>query len=71
MRFPSEQLAHLGLTLPAVTPPLAAYVPATRFADLVFTSGQLPLVDGQLLAVGQVGAAVTPEEAYGCAQSPR
>ena len=68
MRFASEQMAHLGLTLPTVPAPVAAYVPAVRFSDLVFTSGQLPLVDGQLKAVGQVGAAVSPEEAYGCAR---
>jgi enamine deaminase RidA (YjgF/YER057c/UK114 family) len=61
-------MAHLGLTLPTVPAPVATYVPAVRFLDLVFTSGQLPLVDGQLKAVGQVGAAVTPEEAYGCAR---
>jgi enamine deaminase RidA (YjgF/YER057c/UK114 family) len=68
VRFASEQMAHLGLTLPPVPEPVAAYVPAVRFSDLVFTSGQLPLVDGQLTAVGQVGGAVTPEQAYGCAR---
>ena len=43
--------------------PLAAYVPAVRFGDLVFTSGQLPLVDGALVSTGKVGAGVTVEEA--------
>jgi enamine deaminase RidA (YjgF/YER057c/UK114 family) len=50
----SARLAELGLTLPAVVPPLAAYVPATRCGDLVYTSGQLPMVDGELVAVGKV-----------------
>ena len=68
MRLASEQLAGLGLTLPPVPAPVAAYVPAVRVADLVFTSGQLPLVDGQLRATGQVGAEVDPEEAYACAR---
>ncbi|HEV2930908.1 MAG TPA: RidA family protein [Propionibacteriaceae bacterium] len=61
-------MADLGLTLPPVPAPVAAYVPAVRFSDLVFTAGQLPLVDGQLRAVGQVGAAVSAEEAYECAR---
>ncbi|WP_431002927.1 RidA family protein, partial [Klebsiella pneumoniae] len=62
MTLPSERLAQLGLTLPTVVAPLAAYVPAVRFGDLVYTSGQLPLVDGQLSAVGKVGSEVTPEQ---------
>lgn len=49
------RLAELGLTLPAVAAPLAAYVPATRAGDLVFTAGQLPFVDGVLQATGLVG----------------
>jgi enamine deaminase RidA (YjgF/YER057c/UK114 family) len=57
------RLAELGLELPAVVPPVAAYVPAVRTGDLVFTSGQLPMVDGGLPAVGKVGALVTPEQA--------
>jgi enamine deaminase RidA (YjgF/YER057c/UK114 family) len=61
-------MADLGLTLPPVPAPVAAYVPAVRFSDLVFTSGQLPLVDGQLMAVGQVGAGVSAEEAHTCAR---
>lgn len=68
MRLASERMADLGLTLPPVPAPVAAYVPAVRFSDLVFTAGQLPLVDGQLRAVGQVGAAVSAEEAYECAR---
>jgi enamine deaminase RidA (YjgF/YER057c/UK114 family) len=68
VRLASERMADLGLTLPPVPAPVAAYVPAVRFSDLVFTAGQLPLVDGQLKAVGQVGAAVSAEEAYACAR---
>lgn len=68
MSLPSEQLAALGITLPPVPAPVAAYVPAVRVADLVFTSGQLPFVDGQLRSTGQVGAEVDPEEAYACAR---
>ncbi|MCW2542666.1 MAG: RutC family protein [Frankiales bacterium] len=59
----SSKLAELGLTLPAVVPPLAAYVPAVRSGDLVFTSGQLPLVDGAMAHTGLVGSDVTPEQA--------
>ena len=63
MTTPEERLAELGLTLPDVAPPLAAYVPAVRHGALVFSSGQLPLRDGTLLAVGKVGAEVAPERA--------
>jgi enamine deaminase RidA (YjgF/YER057c/UK114 family) len=66
--LPSRRLADLGLSLPAVVPPLAAYVPAVRFEDLVYTAGQLPLVNGALRAVGKVGAEVSVEEAVECAQ---
>lgn len=65
---PSERLADMGLTLPEVVPPLAAYVPATRSGDLVFTAGQVPLRDGALLRIGKVGADVSPEDAYDCAR---
>jgi enamine deaminase RidA (YjgF/YER057c/UK114 family) len=61
-----RRLAELGHTLPQVAAPLAAYVPALRHGDLVFTSGQLPFVDGALPATGKVGEGeglVTPEEA--------
>ncbi|MER8003379.1 RidA family protein [Streptomyces sp. NPDC004749] len=56
-------LAGLGLTLPEVVPPLAAYQPAVRTGAYVYTAGQLPMVDGELPATGKVGAEVTPEEA--------
>lgn len=68
MTLPSRRLADLGLSLPAVVPPLAAYVPAVRFEDLVYTAGQLPLVNGSLRTVGKVGAEVSVEEAVDCAQ---
>lgn len=55
MNAPSQRLADLGLTLPAVTPPLAAYVPAVAHGGLVWSSGQLPMVDGKLLRAGLVG----------------
>jgi enamine deaminase RidA (YjgF/YER057c/UK114 family) len=62
--LPSTRLRDLGITLPAVVPPVAAYVPAVRSGSLVFTSGQLPVVDGAMPATGKVGADVTPEDAY-------
>ncbi|SHE71855.1 RidA family protein [Streptoalloteichus hindustanus] len=58
-----QRLAELGVELPKVAAPVAAYVPATRSGSLVFTSGQLPFVDGTLAATGKVGAEVSPEEA--------
>lgn len=58
-----DRIAELGLTLPDVVPPLAAYQPAVRTGNYVYTSGQLPLVDGKLPITGKVGAEVTPEEA--------
>ncbi|MBF6298114.1 RidA family protein [Nocardia amamiensis] len=58
-----KNLAELGLTLPPVVPPVAAYIPAIRTGSLVYTSGQLPFVDGRLSAVGKVGAEVSIEEA--------
>ncbi len=59
----TERLAELGLALPEVVPPLASYVPAVRTGDLVFTSGQLPMVDGAMEHTGLVGGPVTPEQA--------
>jgi enamine deaminase RidA (YjgF/YER057c/UK114 family) len=58
-----DRLAELGLTLPEVAKPLAAYVPAARHGDLVWTSGQLPFVDGALPATGKVGAEIEPDAA--------
>ena len=62
-----DRLSALGLTVPEVVPPVAAYVPAVRDGNLVFTSGQLPMVDGKLAATGKVGAEVSAEDAKGYA----
>lgn len=58
----SERLAELGITLPPVAAPVAAYVPAVRSGDQVLTSGQLPFVDGALSATGKLGAEISPEQ---------
>lgn len=58
-----ERLEELGIDLPPVAAPVAAYVPAVRTGSYVYTSGQLPVVDGALPVVGKVGADVTPERA--------
>ncbi|MUL79755.1 RidA family protein [Mycolicibacterium sp. CBMA 226] len=58
----SDRLAELGIELPEVVAPLAAYVPAVRTGNLVYTSGQLPLQGGQLPAEGKVGAEVSVED---------
>ena len=63
-----SKLAELGLTLPVSAAPVAAYVPAVRTGNLVFTAGQLPLVDGKIPFVGKVGSDVTPEQAKDMAQ---
>jgi enamine deaminase RidA (YjgF/YER057c/UK114 family) len=62
-------LEKLGLTLPPVSAPQAAYVPAVRTGNHVYVSGQVPMVDGKIAAVGKVGAEVTPEEAKTLAQT--
>ncbi|MDF2583561.1 MAG: hypothetical protein K0R33_2204 [Mycobacterium sp.] len=59
----TSRLTELGIELPAVVAPLAAYVPAVRTGNLVYTAGQLPISDGALLATGKVGAEVTAEQA--------
>jgi enamine deaminase RidA (YjgF/YER057c/UK114 family) len=63
------KLAELGIKLPGVAVPLAAYVPAVRSGSLVFTAGQLPMTDGRLPVTGKVGGAVTAEEAYPLART--
>jgi enamine deaminase RidA (YjgF/YER057c/UK114 family) len=65
---PEEKLAELGLTVPDVAKPVAVYIPAVRSGSHVFTSGQLPMRAGELMATGKVGGEVTPEEAAECAQ---
>jgi enamine deaminase RidA (YjgF/YER057c/UK114 family) len=56
-----ERLAELGITLPEVTKPVAAYVPAVITGNLVYTAGQLPFIDGKLPATGKLGAGVSDE----------
>jgi len=68
MSAPSERLAELGLTLPAVAAPQAAYVPAVRTGNYIYVSGQLPMVDGKLQATGKVGESVRAEEAASLAR---
>lgn len=63
-----DRLAAAGLEVPEVAPPVAVYVPAVRSGNHVYTSGQLPLRAGELLATGKVGAEVDAETAYSCAQ---
>lgn len=65
----ADRLAELGLTLPKVAAPVAAYVPTMVTGNLVFTSGQLPFVDGELPATGKVGAEVSVDDAYACARA--
>jgi enamine deaminase RidA (YjgF/YER057c/UK114 family) len=65
---PEERLAELGLAVPEVAKPVAAYIPAVRSGHHVFTSGQLPMRDGSLITTGKVGGEVTPEEAAECAR---
>jgi enamine deaminase RidA (YjgF/YER057c/UK114 family) len=64
-----DRLSELGLTVPDVVPPVAAYVPVVREGDLVFTSGQLPMVDGSLPATGKVGAEVDADAAKALAET--
>ena len=68
MPTPEERLADLGLSVPKVVPPVAAYVPALRTGSYVYTAGQVPLRDGTPVATGKVGAEVSPELATECAQ---
>lgn len=65
----SERLAELGVALPPVAAPVAAYVPAVRSGNQIVTSGQLPSVDGVLVATGKVGTDVTAEEAAQAART--
>ncbi|OKL54588.1 LysR family transcriptional regulator [Bowdeniella nasicola] len=67
-KTPSERLAELGIELPAVAVPVAAYVPAVQHGDLIYTSGQLPLRAGELTATGIVGDDVSPEDAADAAR---
>jgi enamine deaminase RidA (YjgF/YER057c/UK114 family) len=66
---PEARLAALGLGLPEVVAPLAAYVPAVRTGPYVYTAGQLPLVDGKLLLTGKLGAQVSADEGAALART--
>ena len=68
MTTPEERLAELGLTVPEVVPPVAAYQPTARTGNLVYTSGQVPLRDGTLVAAGKLGGEVTEEQGYDAAR---
>ena len=68
MPTPEERLADLALEIPEVAKPVAAYVPAVRTGNHVYTSGQLPMREGQLIATGKVGGEVAPELAVECAR---
>ncbi len=68
MSLVEQKIADLGLLLPETSKPLAAYIPAVQSGSLVFTSGQLPMRDGQLLRTGKVGAEVSAEDAKALAE---
>lgn len=68
MSTPEERLSELGVTLPDVVPPVAAYQPTARSGNLVFTAGQLPARDGEMIATGKLGGAVSDEQGYECAR---
>ena len=68
MSTPEERLQELGLSVPDVAKPVAAYIPALRSGQHVFTSGQLPMRDGSLILTGKVGGEVTEEEGVECAR---
>ncbi len=68
MAHPEENLAELGLTVPEAAKPVAVYVPAVRSGSHVFTSGQLPMRAGELMATGKVGGEVSQEDAVDCAR---
>ena len=62
------KLVELGIEVPQLVPPVAAYAPTARTGNLVFTAGQLPARDGEMIAIGKVGDAVTEEQGYECAR---
>ena len=68
MTTPEQRLEEMGLSVPEVAKPVASYVPAVRSGNHVFTSGQLPMRQGQLITTGKVGGEVTAEEAVECAR---
>jgi enamine deaminase RidA (YjgF/YER057c/UK114 family) len=68
MTTPDERLAELGLSVPEVAKPVASYVPALRTGNYIFTSGQLPMRDGELIATGKVGDEITVDQGVACAR---
>ena len=68
MSHPEDNLAELGLSVPEVAKPVAVYVPAVRSGHHVYTSGQLPMRDGELMMTGKVGGEVSADEAVECAR---
>src|SRR5690349_6043988 len=68
MSTPEERLSELGLAVPEVAKPVAVYVPAVRSGHHVYTSGQLPMRDGELMMTGKVGGEVSADEAVECAR---
>ncbi|MFF5210982.1 RidA family protein [Streptosporangium sp. NPDC000396] len=68
MPHPEQRLAEAGWALPEAVPPVATYVPAVRSGGHVYTSGQVPLRAGRLIAVGRLGDTVSVEEGYECAR---
>ena len=68
MPTPEQRLEELGLAVPAVAKPVAAYVPAVRTGAYVYTSGQLPMREGKLITLGKLGAGVSVDQAVECAQ---
>ena len=68
MSTPEQRLAELGIELPDVVAPLASYVPAVRSGSYVYTSGQVPMVKGQMPVTGKVGSEVDPDTANECAR---
>jgi enamine deaminase RidA (YjgF/YER057c/UK114 family) len=68
MATPEERLAELGLSVPEVAKPVASYIPAVRTGNYIYTSGQLPMRDGELIATGKVGAEITVEQGVECAR---
>jgi enamine deaminase RidA (YjgF/YER057c/UK114 family) len=69
MSTPSERLRELGIALPPVSTPAGAYIPAKRSGDLVFTAGQVPMVDGRIAATGKVGAEIDVAQAADLART--
>lgn len=68
MSSAEERLTELGLKIPDVPKPVAAYVPAVRTGNLVYTSGQLPMRNGELIAAGKLGGEVSAQAGVECAQ---